>query len=87
MVPNAQRKLRCYLGFPQGLVPVPQLKFDSFSRRQNLCKIGVWIHEKVIIVKGEGLSNIIDLQKTQARSRWSFGKKYTVMLVDVSYEA
>lgn len=34
MVPGAYRKLKFYLGFPWGLGPNPQLKFDSFSGRQ-----------------------------------------------------
>lgn len=45
MVPKAQRKLKFYLGFPQGLGPIPQMKFDSFSGRQKLTKIkglGPW---------------------------------------------
>lgn len=39
MVPSAQTTLKFYLLFPRGLVPVPQLKFDSFSGRQKLTKI------------------------------------------------
>lgn len=39
MVPNAERKLKFYLVFPQGLAPVLQLKFDSFSGRQKLSKL------------------------------------------------
>lgn len=39
MVPNAKRKLKFSLGFPQGLLPTPQLKFDNFSGRQKLSKL------------------------------------------------
>lgn len=85
MAPNAQRKLKFYLGFPQGLVPIPQLKFDTFSGRQKLSKIrGLDSWKKVIIAKREGLNNIIDLKETQERSRWWFGKNYMVILVDAS---
>lgn len=60
MVSNAQRKLKFYLGFPQGLVPVPQMRFDSFLGRQK--GFGSMKNMMIRIAKEAGLNHIIDLK-------------------------